>query len=101
MFLGTSSPTMIDRYVTSTMTMPNPAGVAARSLMPSAIKRSAISSPKVSKDPAKEQRATQKNETEPDPQQLAGTVSTQSPENRDTRRRRRRSRRRGSRRMLT
>ncbi|MFC9960825.1 penicillin-binding protein 2 [Streptomyces nigra] len=60
-----------------------------------------ISSPKVSKDPAKEQRATQKNETEPDPQQLAGTVSTQSPENRDTRRRRRRNRRRGSRRMLT
>ncbi|MGV9228309.1 penicillin-binding protein 2 [Streptomyces nigra] len=60
-----------------------------------------ISSPKVSKDPAKEQRATQKNETEPDPQQLAGTVSTQSPENRDTRRRRRRDRRRGSRRMLT
>ncbi|AWE50243.1 MULTISPECIES: penicillin-binding protein 2 [Streptomyces] len=59
-----------------------------------------ISSPKVSKDPAKEQRATQKNETEPDPQ-LAGTVSTQSPENRDTRRRRRRNRRRGSRRMLT
>ncbi|MFI8298379.1 penicillin-binding protein 2 [Streptomyces nigra] len=60
-----------------------------------------ISSPKVSKDPAKEQRATQKNETEPEPQQLAGTVSTQSPENRDTRRRRRRNRRRGSRRMLT
>ncbi|MFE7892007.1 penicillin-binding protein 2 [Streptomyces sp. NPDC057412] len=60
-----------------------------------------ITSPKVSKDPAKEQRATQKNEADPDPQQLAGTVSTQSPENRDTRRRRRRSRRRGSRRMLT
>ncbi|MEU6528186.1 penicillin-binding protein 2 [Streptomyces sp. NPDC046928] len=60
-----------------------------------------ITSPKVSKDPAKEQRATQKNEADPDPQQLAGTVSTQSPENRDTRRRGRRSRRRGSRRMLT
>ncbi|MFF0299422.1 penicillin-binding protein 2 [Streptomyces sp. NPDC001651] len=60
-----------------------------------------ITSPKVSKDPAKEQRATQKNEADPDPQQLAGTVSTQSPENRDTRRRRRRSRRRGGRRMLT
>ncbi|MGW7661861.1 penicillin-binding protein 2 [Streptomyces sp. NPDC054756] len=60
-----------------------------------------ITSPKVSKDPAKEQRATQKNEADPDPQQLAGTVSTQSPENRDTRRRRRRSGRRGSRRMLT
>ncbi|MEU6542028.1 penicillin-binding protein 2 [Streptomyces sp. NPDC046859] len=60
-----------------------------------------ITSPKVSKDPAKEQRATQKNEADPDPQQLAGTVSTQTPENRDTRRRGRRSRRRGSRRMLT
>ncbi|CAM5388252.1 penicillin-binding protein 2 [Streptomyces viridochromogenes] len=60
-----------------------------------------ITSPKVSRDPAKEQRATQKNEADPDPQQLAGTVSTQSPENRDTRRRRRRSRRRGGRRMLT
>ncbi|KUL68543.1 MULTISPECIES: penicillin-binding protein 2 [unclassified Streptomyces] len=60
-----------------------------------------ITSPKVPKDPAKEQRATQKNEADPDPQQLAGTVSTQSPENRDTRRRRRRSRRRGGRRMLT
>ncbi|MFI5549640.1 penicillin-binding protein 2 [Streptomyces sp. NPDC051738] len=60
-----------------------------------------ITSPKVSKDPAKEQRASQKGEAEPDEQQLAGTVATPTAENRDTRRRRQRSRRRGSRRMLT
>ncbi|MBT2417220.1 penicillin-binding protein 2 [Streptomyces sp. ISL-22] len=60
-----------------------------------------ITSPKVSKDPAKEQRASQKDETAPDEQQLAGTVASPTPENRDTRRRRRRNRGRGSRRMLT
>ncbi|MFJ8533439.1 penicillin-binding protein 2 [Streptomyces sp. NPDC093591] len=60
-----------------------------------------IASPKVSKDPAKEQRANQEGEKTPDAQQLAGTVSTPTPENRDTRRRRGRGRRRGSRRMLT
>ncbi|MET9835018.1 penicillin-binding protein 2 [Streptomyces sp. NPDC006385] len=65
-----------------------------------------IASPKVGKDPAKEQEASQRGKTAPDGQQLAGTVSTPSPENRDTRRRRRGSRRRGSRgrgsrRMLT
>lgn len=60
-----------------------------------------ITSPKVSKDPAKDQRVSQKGEAEPDGQQLAGTAATPTPENRDTRRRRRRARRRGSRRMLT
>ncbi|MEY9991320.1 penicillin-binding protein 2 [Streptomyces sp. V4I8] len=60
-----------------------------------------ITSPKVSKDPAKDQRVSQKGEAEPDGQQLAGTVATATPENRDTRRRRRGARRRGSRRMLT
>lgn len=60
-----------------------------------------ITSPKVSKDPAKEQRATQENKAAPDEQQLAGTVATPTAENRDTRRRRSRSRRRGSRRLLT
>jgi penicillin-binding protein 2 len=60
-----------------------------------------IASPKVSKDPAKEQRANQEGEKAPDGQQLAGTVSTPTPENRDTRRGRGRSRRRGSRRLLT
>jgi penicillin-binding protein 2 len=60
-----------------------------------------IASPKIGKDPAKEQRLSQKGETGPDGQQLAGTVATPSPENRDTRRRRRGSGRRGSRRMLT
>ncbi|MFE7274403.1 penicillin-binding protein 2 [Streptomyces sp. NPDC057623] len=60
-----------------------------------------ITSPKVSKDPAKDQRASQKGDAEPDGQQLAGTAATPTPENRDTRRRRRRARRRGSRRMLT
>jgi penicillin-binding protein 2 len=61
----------------------------------------AITSPKVSKDPAKDQRVSQKGEAGPDEQQLAGTVVTPTTENRDTRRRRRRARRRGSRRMLT
>ncbi|WP_406202830.1 MULTISPECIES: penicillin-binding protein 2 [unclassified Streptomyces] len=60
-----------------------------------------IASPKVSKDPAKEQRAGQKGEAESDEQQLAGTVAPPTTENRDTRRRRRRGRGRGSRRMLT
>ncbi|NUO60154.1 MAG: penicillin-binding protein 2, partial [Hamadaea sp.] len=60
-----------------------------------------IAAPKVSKDPAKDQQASQKGADDPDEQQLAGTVPTPSAENRDTRRRRRRSRRRGSRRMLT
>ncbi|MGW6910931.1 penicillin-binding protein 2 [Streptomyces sp. NPDC054940] len=60
-----------------------------------------ITSPKVSKDPAKEERARQKGKTDLDEQQLAGTVATPTAENRDTRRRRQRSRRRGSRRMLT
>ncbi|WP_328427665.1 penicillin-binding protein 2 [Streptomyces sp. NBC_00443] len=60
-----------------------------------------IASPKVSKDPAKEQRAGQKGEAEPDEQQIAGTVAPPTTENRDTRRRRRRGRGRGSRRMLT
>ncbi|MGW1954759.1 penicillin-binding protein 2 [Streptomyces sp. NPDC001920] len=60
-----------------------------------------IASPKVGKDPAKEQRASQKGSDAPDGQQLAGTVSTPTPENRDTRRRRHGNRRRGSRRMLT
>ncbi|WP_031476859.1 penicillin-binding protein 2 [Streptomyces bicolor] len=60
-----------------------------------------ITSPKISKDPAKEQRASQEGEDSADQQQLAATVATPSAENRDTRRRRRRSRRRGSRRMLT
>ncbi|MFE5889387.1 penicillin-binding protein 2 [Streptomyces sp. NPDC056462] len=60
-----------------------------------------IASPKVSKDPAKEQRAGQKGEGEQDEQQLAGTVAPPTTENRDTRRRRRRGRGRGSRRMLT
>ncbi|WP_217206322.1 penicillin-binding protein 2 [Streptomyces sp. AC550_RSS872] len=60
-----------------------------------------ITSPKVSKDPAKDQRASQEGEAGPDEQQLAGTVAPPTNENRDTRRRRRGSRRRGSRRMLT
>ncbi|KUL31327.1 penicillin-binding protein 2 [Streptomyces regalis] len=60
-----------------------------------------ITSPKVGKDPAKEQRASQENKAAPDEQQLAGTVATPTAENRDTRRRRGRSRRRGSRRVLT
>ncbi|KUO21984.1 penicillin-binding protein 2 [Streptomyces dysideae] len=57
-----------------------------------------ITPPKISKDPAEDQRASQKGETAPDEQQLAGTVATPTTENRDTRRRRRGS---GGRRMLT
>jgi penicillin-binding protein 2 len=57
-----------------------------------------ITPPKISKDPAEDQRASQEGETAPDEQQLAGTVATPTTENRDTRRRRRRS---GGRRMLT
>ncbi|MGW5470445.1 penicillin-binding protein 2 [Streptomyces chartreusis] len=61
-----------------------------------------MASPKVGKDPAKDQRATQQGEDETDEQQqLAGTVATPSAENRDTRRRRRGDRKRGNRRMLT
>lgn len=60
-----------------------------------------MASPKVGKDPAKDQRATQQGEDKTEEQQLAGTVATPSAENRDTRRRRRGGRKRGSRRMLT
>lgn len=61
-----------------------------------------MASPKVGKDPAKDQRATQQGEDKTDEQQqLAGTVATPSAENRDTRRRRRGGRKRGSRRMPT
>ncbi|MFD5861957.1 penicillin-binding protein 2 [Streptomyces chartreusis] len=61
-----------------------------------------MASPKVGKDPAKDQRATQQGEDKTDEQQqLAGTVATPSAENRDTRRRRRGGRKRGSRRMST
>ncbi|MER5938797.1 penicillin-binding protein 2 [Streptomyces sp. NPDC001928] len=60
-----------------------------------------LTSPKVSKDPAKEQRASQGGEDDTDEPQLAGTAATPTAENRDTRRRRRGGRRRGSRRMLT
>ncbi|MFJ3665141.1 penicillin-binding protein 2 [Streptomyces sp. NPDC090106] len=67
-----------------------------------------IKSPKVAKDPAKEQRATQQGAPEPDQTQLAATVeNTGTGGNRDTRRRRRRGTgrgcgpRRGGRRMLT
>jgi len=61
-----------------------------------------MASPKVGKDPAKDQRATQQGEDKTDEQQqLAGTVATPSAENRDTRRRRRGGRKRGNRRMPT
>ncbi|CAM5631843.1 MULTISPECIES: penicillin-binding protein 2 [Streptomyces] len=61
-----------------------------------------MASPKVGKDPAKDQRVTQQGEDKTDEQQqLAGTVATPSAENRDTRRRRRGGRKRGSRRMPT
>ncbi|ANS65238.1 penicillin-binding protein [Streptomyces lincolnensis] len=56
-----------------------------------------ITSPKVSKDPAKEQRISQKGTEEPDVQQLAATVGTATPGNRNARRRRRAG---GSRRTL-
>ncbi|KAB1146395.1 penicillin-binding protein 2 [Streptomyces luteolifulvus] len=57
-----------------------------------------IKSPKVAKDPAEDQRASQEGAPEPDATQAAATVPTPTTGNRDTRRR---SRRRGSRRMLT
>ncbi|MEV0633648.1 penicillin-binding protein 2 [Streptomyces sp. NPDC050619] len=57
-----------------------------------------ITAPKVAKDPAKDQRASQEGAAEPDEQQQAATVSTPTTGNRDTRRR---PRRRPSRRMLT
>src|SRR4051794_22716541 len=57
-----------------------------------------IKSPKIAKDPAKEQRASQEASPEPDGTQQAATVNTPTNGNRDTRRRRRK---RGSRRMLT
>lgn len=57
-----------------------------------------IKSPKVSKDPAEEQRVTQEGAPEPDETQLAATVENPATGNRNTRRRRRR---RGSRRMCT
>ncbi|MEV5429169.1 penicillin-binding protein 2 [Streptomyces sp. NPDC052701] len=57
-----------------------------------------ITAPKISKDPAKDQQATKKDENAPgDPQQPA-TAAPPTPENRDTRRRRRG---RGSRRPTT
>ncbi|WLW55005.1 penicillin-binding protein 2 [Streptomyces sp. YU58] len=56
-----------------------------------------ITSPKVSKDPAKEQRISQKGTEEPDTQQLAATVPTATGGNRNARRR---HRTRGSRRTL-
>ncbi|WP_367323071.1 penicillin-binding protein 2 [Streptomyces sp. HUAS ZL42] len=63
-----------------------------------------IASPKVAKDPAKDQRASQQGAPEPgQTQQAAATVRTPAAGNRDTRRRRRRSRRqrRGSGRLFT
>ncbi|MGK3942734.1 penicillin-binding protein 2 [Streptomyces caeruleatus] len=57
-----------------------------------------IKSPKIAKDPAKDQRASQQGAPEPDETQQAATVNTSTGGNRDTRRRRRS---RGSRRMLT
>jgi penicillin-binding protein 2 len=57
-----------------------------------------IKSPKVAKDPAKDQRASQEGAPEPDETQQAATVNTSTGGNRDTRRRRRK---RGNRRMLT
>ncbi|CAM5637863.1 Peptidoglycan D,D-transpeptidase MrdA [Streptomyces alboniger] len=55
-----------------------------------------IKSPKIAKDPAKEQRASQKGAAEQDETQQAATVNPPTTGNRDTRRR---SRRRGSRRI--
>ncbi|WP_328782772.1 penicillin-binding protein 2 [Streptomyces canus] len=57
-----------------------------------------IKSPKVTKDPAKDQRVSQEGAPEPDETQQAATVNTPTTGNRDTRRR---HRKRGSRRMLT
>ncbi|MBC2900956.1 penicillin-binding protein 2 [Streptomyces cupreus] len=52
-----------------------------------------IASPKVAKDPAKDQRASQEGVPEEDGQQQAATVGTPTTENRETRRRRQRRRR--------
>ncbi|MEU3277791.1 penicillin-binding protein 2 [Streptomyces antibioticus] len=62
-----------------------------------------IKAPKVTKDPAKEQRLSQEGVPDPDASQPAGTVERTGTGNRDTRRRQRRGRRRdrGSRRMCT
>ncbi|MFE8012595.1 penicillin-binding protein 2 [Streptomyces antibioticus] len=63
-----------------------------------------IKAPKVTKDPAKEQRLSQEGVPDPDASQPAGTVEQTGTSNRDTRRRQRRGRRqrdRGSRRMCT
>ncbi|MET9063314.1 penicillin-binding protein 2 [Streptomyces antibioticus] len=63
-----------------------------------------IKAPKVTKDPAKEQRLSQEGVPDPDASQPAGTVEQTGNSNRDTRRRQRRGRRqrdRGSRRMCT
>ncbi|WP_406008947.1 penicillin-binding protein 2 [Streptomyces sp. NBC_00637] len=57
-----------------------------------------IKAPKVSKDPAKEQRVSQEGAPEPDESQSGATVQQNTSTNRDTRRRRRK---RGSRRMCT
>ncbi|MCX5369926.1 penicillin-binding protein 2 [Streptomyces sp. NBC_00103] len=57
-----------------------------------------IKAPKVSKDPAKEQRVSQEGAPEPDETQPGATVQQNTSTNRDTRRRRRK---RGSRRMCT
>ncbi|MEU0024704.1 penicillin-binding protein 2 [Streptomyces sp. NPDC006335] len=57
-----------------------------------------IKSPKIAKDPAKDQRASQEGAPEPDETQQGATVNTSTGGNRDTRRRRRK---RGNRRMLT
>ncbi|MFE0731508.1 penicillin-binding protein 2 [Streptomyces antibioticus] len=58
-----------------------------------------IKAPKVTKDPAKEQRLSQEGGPDPDASQPAGTVEQTGTSNRDTRRGRRRDR--GSRRMCT
>ncbi|MCX4739181.1 penicillin-binding protein 2 [Streptomyces antibioticus] len=63
-----------------------------------------IKAPKVTKDPAKEQRLSQEGVPDPGASQPAGTVEQTGTSNRDTRRRQRRGRRqrdRGSRRMCT
>ncbi|SMF03506.1 penicillin-binding protein 2 [Streptomyces sp. Amel2xC10] len=63
-----------------------------------------IKAPKVTEDPAKEQRLSQEGVPDPGASQPAGTVEQTGTSNRDTRRRQRRGRRqrdRGSRRMCT
>jgi penicillin-binding protein 2 len=66
--------------------------------LPKVRKDGTIKSPKVAKDPAKDQRASQEGPARPDEQQPGATTPTATATNRDTRRRRRA---RGSRRMLT